>query len=177
MLGVHLRLNKNEDSLCEAVIDREFLNKWEMPEEAVLKKALDNTMRMAPPRFYSGMYLILAALTGKCDGIPIEKYRPTDIERRDGCFFSTDKKTNGATAIFYPGVAAQICKVFETSTIYIVPTSIHEVVIHDGRYIDELKMISEVFQKVIKESTPEEEILCHHILRYQVETDWFTMVI
>ena len=177
VLGLYLRLSENEEEMCTIMADRNFLDKWGLSEEAVLDQALYNAMKMAPPRLYNGMHLLLAALTGKCEGVPIEEYCPSDSERKNGCFFSTDRKTNGATAVFYPGVAARLCKALKTTAIYIVPTSIHEAAIHDCRYVEDVSMISEVMQEVIKESTPEEEILSRHILKYELETDQFTEVV
>ena len=177
VLGVYLKLSEDEEELHTIMVDRNFLDKWRMTEEAVLDQALYNAMKMAPPRFYGNICLLLAVLTGKCEGVPIEEYYPNDFEREKGCFFSTDRMTNGATAIFYPGVAARVCKALKTTAIYIVPTSIHEAVIHDCRYVEDMNMISDVLQKVINESTPEEEILSRHIFKYELETDQFTEVV
>ena len=177
VLGVYLRLSEDKGELCTIMADRNFLEKWKKPQKAVLDQALYSTLKMAPPRLYNGMHLLLAALTGKCEGVPIEEYCPSDSERKNGCFFSTDRKTNGATAVFYPGVAARLCKALKTTAIYIVPTSIHEAAIHDCRYVEDVSMISEVMQEVIKESTPEEEIVSRHILKYELETDQFTEVV
>ena len=105
ILGVYLRINEDDGKLCTTLIDNTYLDKWELSKEDVLEQAMDNTVKMAPPRFYDGMQLKLSILTGRYGGIPIKEFSPTENERRYGCFLSTDKKTNGATAVFYPGVA------------------------------------------------------------------------
>lgn len=176
ILGVYLRINEDNGKLCTTLIDSLYLDKWELPKEAVLEQALNNTMKMAPPRFYDSMQLKLSFLTGRCGGTPIKEFSPTENERIYGCFLSTDKKTNGATAVFYPGVAKQICLVYGTRAIYIVPTSINEVAIHDCRYMKDLEMLLKCLEAVTEESTPEDEVASCHIFKYELETDEITEV-
>ena len=82
-----------DGKLCTTLIDNTYLDKWELSKEDVLEQAMDNTVKMAPPRFYDGMQLKLSILTGRYGGIPIKEFSPTENERRYGCFLSTDKKT------------------------------------------------------------------------------------
>ena len=176
ILGVYLRINEDDGKLCTTLIDNTYLDKWELSKEDVLEQAMDNTVKMAPPRFYDGMQLKLSILTGRYGGIPIKEFSPTENERRYGCFLSTDKKTNGATAVFYPGVARMICLAYGTQAIYIVPTSIHEVAIHDSRYTEDVEMLSKCLEAVIQESTPDDEVASNHVFMYELETDRITEV-
>ena len=176
ILGVYLRINEDDGKLYTTLIDNTYLDKWELSKEDVLEQAMDNTVKMAPPRFYDGMQLKLSILTGRYGGIPIEEFSPTENERRYGCFLSTDKKTNGATAVFYPGVARMICLAYGTQAIYIVPTSIHEVAIHDSRYTEDVEMLSKCLEAVIQESTPDDEVASNHVFMYELETDRITEV-
>ena len=176
ILGVYLRINEDDGKLYTTLIDNTYLDKWELSKEDVLEQAMDNTVKMAPPRFYDGMQLKLSILTGRYGGIPIKEFSPTENERRYGCFLSTDKKTNGATAVFYPGVARMICLAYGTQAIYIVPTSIHEVAIHDSRYTEDVEMLSKCLEAVIQESTPDDEVASNHVFMYELETDRITEV-
>ena len=176
ILGVYLRINEDDGKLYTTLIDNTYLDKWELSKEDVLEQAMDNTVKMAPPRFYDGMQLKLSILTGRYGGIPITEFSPTENERRYGCFLSTDKKTNGATAVFYPGVARMICLAYGTQAIYIVPTSIHEVAIHDSRYTEDVEMLSKCLEAVIQESTPDDEVASSHIFMYELKTDKITEV-
>ena len=176
ILGVYLRINEDDGKLYTTLIDNTYLDKWELSKEDVLEQAMDNTVKMAPPRFYDGMQLKLSVLTGKCNGTSIEEFSPTKNERRFGCFLSTDKKTNGATAVFYPGVARKICEAYGTEAVYIVPTSIHEVAIHDIRYTEDVEMLSKCLEAVTEDSTPEDEVASSHIFMYELKTDKITEV-
>lgn len=52
-----------------------------------------------------------------------------------GNCLSTSKKTNGAVAVFLPGVAERLAALLE-SDFYMVFTSIHEVMIHNDRNVE-----------------------------------------
>lgn len=73
------------------------------------------------------------------------------------------KRTNGAAAIFLPGVARRLAELLE-SDLYLVFTSIHEVMVHstDKVYPEELK---EVLLDTVKKATPEEDYLTSSIYR------------
>ena len=57
ILGVYLRINEDDGKLYTTLIDNTYLDKWELSKEDVLEQAMDNTVKMAPPRFYDGMQL------------------------------------------------------------------------------------------------------------------------
>ena len=54
ILGVYLRINEDDGKLYTTLIDNTYLDKWELSKEDVLEQAMDNTVKMAPPRFYDG---------------------------------------------------------------------------------------------------------------------------
>lgn len=171
VLGVYLVLSEEEDTVCMAMLEKSYLEKWGMTMEEVVEQAMFNTMKAAPPRFYDLKQLLLATVFKQCGGIAVEEYEPTVEEKEMGCFLSTGRKTNGAAAIFYPGVARKICEVWNTSSIYIVPTSIHEVAIHDGRYVKCEENLYHALQSMLGTATSEEDILSGHIFKYEMEQD------
>ena len=176
VLGVYLRISESGGRLCATKVDRIYLEKWGLSKEAVVEHALSNTMRTEPPRIYNSTQLLLSAILGDCDGIPLEKFSCDDMEEIGFCFLSTNKKTNGAAAIFYPGVLRKMCEKLSTPALYIVPTSIHDVAIHNSIYVEDEKDLLMIAEKVKEESTPEKEILSDHIFKYELETDEITEV-
>lgn len=176
VLGVYLRIGESNGGLYATLVDRIYLEKWGLSKEAVVEGALLNTMRTDPPRVYNSAHLLLSAILGDCDGIPLEKFSCDDMEEVGFCFLSTNKKTNGAAAIFYPGVLRKMCEKLSTPALYIVPTSIHDVAIHNSIYVEDEKDLLMIAEKVKEESTPEKEILSDHIFKYELETDEITEV-
>lgn len=171
LLAVYLQLGESEKHFYTTPVDCIYLDEWGMTEDAVWENAMENTMRMAQPRFYNCQELLFSYIFGKCRGIPVEKFAPAVMEKKFGCFLSTERKTGGAVAIFYPGVAKKICEVIHTDAIFIVPTSIHEVAIHDCRDIDDPIRLLEILKCTIEETTPEKDILSWHVFKYELDTD------
>lgn len=91
-----------------------------------------------------------------------------------GNCLSTSKKTNGAVAVFLPGVAERLAALLE-SDFYMVFTSIHEVMIHNDRNV-EPEDLKEVLQETIKSATPKEDYLTSRIYHYSRATHKFTCV-
>ena len=91
-----------------------------------------------------------------------------------GNCLSTSKKTNGAVAVFLPGVAERLAALLE-SDFYMVFTSIHEVMIHNDRNV-EPEDLKEVLQETIKSATPKEDYLTSRIYHYSRTTHKFTCV-
>lgn len=100
-----------------------------------------------------------------------------DVVSKDamGNCLSTTIKTNGAVAIFLPGVAKRLADLLD-SDFYMVFTSIHEVMVHNAEKVDpeDLKC---VLADTIKEATPEADYLTSRIYKYDRKTHRFTCVL
>ena len=83
---------------------------------------------------------------------------------RVGYCLSTDKRTNGAVAVFLPGVAQKLSEILDDD-FYIVFTSIHEAMIHPKSkcYPEGLERI---LKETIEDATPDEDFLADEIYYY-----------
>lgn len=90
-----------------------------------------------------------------------------------GICLSTARRTNGAIAIFLPGVARRLAELLE-GDYFIVFTSIHEVMIHSVErvYPEDLE---NVLRQTLQVATPKEDYLTSKIYRYSQETGDFMM--
>ena len=139
------------------------MEKWGQDEEYVFEEALKNTRVLAPPRVYRWEQLIFD-----------ENYQGDDFMAENtglylskgavGNCISTLARTNGAVAIFFPGVAEYISE-YMGQDLYLVFTSIHEVMVHNAENVrpEELK---DVLRETIKEATPESDYLTSSIYYY-----------
>ena len=57
-----------------------------------------------------------------------------------------------------------------------MPTSVHEVVLHDCRYVGDVELLLKTQREIIEEFTPEDEVISNHIFMYKLETDEITEV-
>ena len=88
---------------------------------------------------------------------------------------STSSKTNGAVAIFYPGVAKIFCHKLGADGLYLVFTSVHEVMIHDEESV-EPENLKTILEETIEEAIPEEDVLTRHIYHYDLKSDQIEML-
>lgn len=171
VLGVYLQLDEDEKNVSAIMVDKKYLEIWGVTKEEVLEQAMQNTMRMSPPRFYSTIEIALSTFSKESKGFEIEEYMPTNEERIMGCFFSTTRMMKGGTAIFYPETAKRICKAWCTPAIYIVPISVNEVAIHDSRYINRVENLRDALHYIMEIDPIEDEIISRRVFKYELEKD------
>lgn len=173
-LVLYLKISEVEGCLTSTKIHQKIVDRWNMDRDEIFKEALLNTYFISPPRIYRWEEMILNP----------EKYSGENImdiaghhELKKSSFgncLSTAKKTNGAVAVFLPGVAQRLAQLLD-GDFYMVFTSIHEVMIHNARnvYPEDLKRILE---ETIEVATPEEDYLTSEIYHYSRKTGKFSCV-
>ena len=134
-LVLYARMGELNGSSASIKIKRHMLEKWEQEPKQVFEEALLNTYFISPPRIYCWEKLIFDPdyagenfMNLLCD-YKLKK----DVL---GNCLSTTIRTNGAVAIFLPGVAERIGQLMGGG-FYMVFTSIHEVMIHNEGFLEE----------------------------------------
>jgi hypothetical protein len=89
-----------------------------------------------------------------------------------GSCLSTTKRTNGAVAIFLPGVARRIGQLMGED-FYVVFTSIHEAMIHNDQTVD-VESLKRILRETINEATAYEDFLSYQIYHYNRQTECFS---
>lgn len=171
-LTLYMKIFDEDGMLTSLKVPLQCVERWDLENEDVFIAALKNTASMMPPKGYEWSKMLINPYY---DGDDI--YASDYIPRSDamGNCLSTKQKTNGAVAIFYPGVAKEYCRKMDAEDIYLVFTSIHEVMVHNARMIEPEDLAS-VLDDTIKESTPEGDVLTKHIYYYNAETDQIEML-
>lgn len=169
-LVLYMKVSEDEGMVNSTKVLRKFVAGWEKNIVEVFKEAVYNTYRMAPPRIYEWQRLLY---NPKYEG---EEFMEKDVnlkkdEVRGNCL-STVKKTNGAVAIFLPGVAKRLSELLN-GDLYLAFTSIHEVMVHNADKVC-AEDLHEVLSETIQEATPEEDFLSSNIYHYSRETGKFT---
>lgn len=164
----------NRENLISTKILKSMVEKWRKTETDIFNEALENTYRATPPRIYKWEGVL-------CD----ESYagesfmNDEDVCDLDKSFsrniLSTTRKTNGAVAVFLPGVAEKISELLD-SDFYMVFTSIHEVMIHSTGSGVDLKDLKLVLQDTLREATPSSDYLTEKIYKYNRRTHKFECV-
>lgn len=172
-LVLYMKITEYQGSVTSTKIRQGILAEWEKDSDEVFKEALLNTYFMSPPRIYRWEQMIFNM---EYEGERFMNPGEECLLKKDalGNCLSTSVKTNGAVAVFLPGVAERLAYLLD-SDFYMVFTSIHEVMIHNEQNVDP-KDLECVLADTIREATPKEDYLTSKIYQYHRETHKFVCV-
>lgn len=173
-LVLYVCLGEIDGCLTSMKIKDYMLEEWEEDREEVFDKALLNTYFFSPPRIYYWEKLIFHPSYDGENFMNILSDYPIRKDQLGNCL-STTKRTNGAVAVFLPGVAQRIAELMDDS-FYIVFTSIHEAMVHCVGSTDP-EDLSRVLEDTVRETTPPEDFLTMHIYQYDRDTGDFFVVL
>lgn len=173
-LVLYLYLGEAEGCITSMKVKRAIIKLWEEAPEKIFESALLNTYFLFPPRIYCWEKMIFNPSYAGENFMDITKDYPLRQDAVGNCL-STVKRTNGAVAIFLPGVAERLASLFQGG-FYLVFTSIHEVMIHNEKTVDP-RDLRRVLADTVRETTPEEDFLTFHIYYYDKESGLFSLYI
>ena len=169
-LVAYILLSDNGSEVCSTKVLHSFADEWGVTDSEILQAAFANASRRYPPRVYTVMDLLMDP-SGTGRDIMDDSFVLTPSV--EGTCLSTTSRTNGATSIFYPGVAHRLAEQVH-SDLYLCFTSVHEVMVH-GTSIDP-DSLRIVLTDTISEATPDRDVLTRHVYRYTRETQEFEIV-
>ena len=171
---VYAIVDENEFGIVSTKVLKSMVKKWDKNEDDIFNEAIKNTYYLTPPRIYK-LEGVLCDESYTGEGFMNDE-DICDLDKSfSGNILSTTRKTNGAIAVFLPGVAEKISELLD-SDFYMVFTSIHEVMIHStGSGVDseDLKII---LQDTLREATPSSDYLTEKIYKYNRKTHKFECV-
>lgn len=165
-LVLYLLLYDDERGLGTIKVPKSIFEEWKKERSDIWQEALVNTNVWAPPRMYmrerdmmdppydKGAFM---AINGK-------------LEKIDPLFapvVETTRKTNGAVAMFYPGVQKKISEICG-GNYYVAFTSIHDVRIHPEGSIPP-RQILQSLKEINKGFNKPQEILSRKVFFYNVQ--------
>ena len=175
---LYMKVSERDGNVMSTKILKSIVRKWQansdlLSEDYIFEEALKNTERMSPPRIYRWEQMIFDP---EYEGEEFMNPGTESAISKDfiGNCLSIPEKTNGAVAIFYPGVAERFANVLN-SDLYLVFTSIHEVMVHRTNGVN-AGDLSTILQDTLKEATPKRDSLTKKIYKYKKDTHKFLCV-
>lgn len=176
---LYMKVSERDGNVMSTKILKSIVRKWQansdlLSEDYIFEEALKNTERMYPPRIYRWDQMLF---NPEYEGEEFMSPGTEEAISQDliGNCLTTAKKTNGAVAIFYPGVAERFAGVLD-SDLYLVFTSVHEVMVHKADAVDAVDL-SIILQDTLEEATPKEDFLTRKIYKYEKDTHRFLCAI
>ena len=171
-LVLYARMGEVSGCMASMKIREPLLERWGKDRDEVFDEALVNTYFLSPPRIYQWEKMLFSESYEGDNFMNLLSDYPLRKGVMGNCL-STTKRTNGAAAIFLPGVAERIAALLEDS-FYMVFTSIHEVMIHCASCVDP-EDLRAVLADTVRETTPPEDFLTLNIYRYDRESGTFAL--
>lgn len=151
---------------------RDLFDSWNKSLDEVWETALTNTHIMAPPRMYMNVRECVNPPYAR--GAFMALNSPIDhIEKLQVPTLTTTKQTNGAVAMFYPGVKEKLAELFGDSY-YVAFTSIHDVKLHHKDAISPRIVLRSL--KDMNKAFPKEEILSRKVYYYDKDKKTLEML-
>ena len=164
-----LQIDTLTDGNASVLITNSILDSMGVSLEQLHEDALANS-----PRIHPASMRTMAEVMAEMMGIPAEEF-PADLTGPQMFVVTTEDKTHGSAAAFYPDFMDQAAKQMETSTIFILPSSVHEMLFlpDDGTMTaDELRhMVTSINADVV---APEDR-LTDSVYHYDAETRTFEL--
>lgn len=172
-LVVYLKLRETEYDFLSAKVQKQVLEKWGKEEKEVFDSAMINTHVLYPPRIYD--WLHGNGKFGYREGAFMNPLEPFFLEKGpQGNCLTNVKQLNGATALFYPGVAKRIGALLGED-FYVVFTSIHEAMIHGATTV--APEIIRASLESVNASNEKTEILSDKVYYYSRKNNSLTAVL
>jgi len=136
ILAVYILLNDDRENglLQTKVLPLEIIEEWDKDEDEIFALALENTQNYAPARLYTNIFDIEHTPEPEADFMA-DEFQRNKIRKDVTLLVTTKRKTNGAIAMFYPGVKERLAELLD-GNYYVAFTSIHEAMIHREGEID-----------------------------------------
>lgn len=176
----------DENGQATAMIHNQHMENWDIDSDTLRKVAFNNTWEKFPPviRKMEDIIaeMIMNELIEECDEddsvredfqygnygfVEVENIIREEVEglkaekEIDMYVLTNSMKTNGATCITYPNVIKEFAKKYDRD-IYIIPSSIHEVILIPGTYWEKEKINKMILEVNANELDPV-EILSDHV--------------
>lgn len=163
----YVLLDIKKDGTATMLVRNEHLKMWNITEQELFPIACGNTVQLLPARIFT-MKEILEGLMSSEGMTSRDVFDETAELPMDVMYVLTNtNRTNGSGCLFLPGVLDQLGKIFQ-GDYYILPSSVHEVIIVPQNKGFEAEELNEMVKEVNATQVEEEEQLSDHAYYY----DW-----
>ena len=157
------------------LIYNQHLTYWEIQPEALLNLARKNTPLLLPWRCDSLAELILPTL----DALLVKEQPCAEdllnAETIPMYVLSNEQRYFGASCMLYPQALKEISQRLN-DTLYILPSSIHEVILIPASFADDANELSEIVQEVNISEVAQDEILSDTVYYYNQNTEEISVI-
>ncbi len=142
-------------------INNAHLEMWQVSLEEIYDVAFENTPKLLPYELLSMEQVVKNMFSEEEDLTEMEQI--FDFENENAMYvLSNTSKLNGAAAILYPDILKDFAKSCGCD-LYILPSSIHEVILVPAKGKGDIEGLNEMVQDVNATQVEPEEVLSDHV--------------
>ena len=161
-------LEKSETGDAMIRITDKFMEKWKVSEEELWERAEENTKQIFPAEFFT-MTSALSELMGMGRNTTENLLTGEKIGTWDRMYVLSNKmRSEGAACLAYQGILETIAGILRRNY-YILPSSIHEVIVLPDRGELEVEGINEMVKDINECELDPEDVLSDHCYKYLAE--------
>lgn len=161
-----------------SLIHRDQAERYHLSAKLLTECAIHNTPRLLPPAIVPLQDIVRELLLESMDDSLKEEYPDTltEMPADSHPFYvlSNTSGVNGACCIFYKSVLKNFAEQMD-SDLYILPSSVHEVLILPDSDEVSCKDLHEMVLSINREELPPSDLLSNHIYRYTRDSDTITI--
>ena len=145
-LTFHILVGQDEQDVASTTVTHQMLKDYGVCIETLYKDTVQSSMTLFPARFID--MCLMTVITN-------------------------DKGINGAASLFYPGIMDKIGSEIVYGNYYILPSSIHEVLVVPDTIIESPDELKQIIKAVNKEAVAPEEQLSDELYYYDTKNKIF----
>lgn len=165
---VFVMMNQDENGISTLAIPRKIFEEWNIPIADVFKDALEETIKRFPAVTESFQKLLteLEMDVGKMlqDDFAEMMNPPIQEEMKNIFIITNQAKINGAAVLLYPNVLKELAEQLRSDKLYILPSSIHELIVLDE--CDSIEQLQQMVHHVNQSMVLETERLSDNVYVY-----------
>ncbi len=163
--------NLSPDGLESIRINNELMEKWEVSLKKLYQLARENTPRIFPVKIDLLENLIASYLGLKEEFLPASKEESL-AEKNSPLIATNESGIQGATVLLYENLIQNLAEKYN-SNLYILPSSIHEIIVIPGNDDKNLSDLTAMVEDINKKHVSREEILADTAFYYDREEKKF----
>lgn len=163
---------EDENGIGSIRITNTLLNSWGLTTKILYKIAIDNTVKLFPKVLCPLKYMLRSIIFkngGSEINVPDYTYQDNIVSGEDAPYILTNSKgVNGASVMLYPDCLKEIGDL-TGNDLYILPSSIHEVLIVPDDGAINPKELESMVNEVNRNCVIHEEILSNNVYHFSLE--------
>lgn len=169
LLAVFRVMFYNQGKECaSALITDAVMEKWDTDLDSLYETALKNTVDQAPAQINSMMSVLFGGE---------ESLAPEDVFQDGGLYILTNpQKDHGAVTMLYPGLLQSIAEATRSS-FYILPSSIHEVLLIKGDNGMDAKELQSMVMDINQREVAPQDVLSNQVYFYDGKEQKISMAL